>query len=195
MNPPNFVQVSTALGAAVVACEQRPATSSSRIYLGRLSTVRDTFADATRQTDANYTEWRRAVGRELLQFRKIRVELDRIAELADEHGYDDVPRRRIVYTERDALLGLVDEVVGFLDAHQTEWDWLVPAAKRLRELVSEAKAAKLESEKLFTVYTIAVKERVAAYTAAVSLLREFARDARSELGSADAFEKARLDNY
>lgn len=195
MNPPNFVQVTDALMASVAACEQKASTSSARIYGGRLAQMADTFAEATRSTDLSYSIWRKAVGQELLHFRRIRVELDRVAALADEYGYDDLPRRRIVYTEREALLALVEEVLSFLDSRGTEWDWVVGQGKRLRELVAESAAARGEADRLYRVYTVSVKERVAAYGAAVALLKEFARDARSELGDSEQFERSRLDNY
>jgi hypothetical protein len=195
MNPPNFVQVTDALLAAVAACEQKPSSSSARIYGQRLTQMRDVFGAATRATDLSYSVWRKSVGQELLRFRRIRVELDRVAALADEHGYDDLPRRRIVYTEREALLTLVDEVLAFLDARGTEWDWIVGQGKALRDLVADSAAVRAEADRLYRVYTVSVKERVAAYSAAVALLREFSRDARAELGDSAQFERARLDNY
>jgi hypothetical protein len=183
MSQPNFLQVTNALENAVSFCESNAGYRSSRSYAGRLVEVRNLFANATRRTDASYTKWRVVVGEELRQFREIRLEYGRIVELCDEHGYDGVPNKRIVYTEREHLLGLVAELVAWLTPKSSEWEWIPARLSTLKGLVDAADRKRKESQALYIEYTVSVKERVSAYEIAVMTLKEFRRDARADVKS------------
>jgi hypothetical protein len=183
MSQPNFLQVTNALENAVSFCENNTAYRCSRSYSSRLMEVRSLFASATRRTDTTYTNWRVLVGEELRQFREIRLEYGRIVALCDEHGYDGVPNKRIVYTEREHLLALVAELVSWLTRRSSEWEWIPVRLAALKGLVESADRKRKESQALYVEYTVTVKQRVSAYEIAVMTLKEFRRDARADVKS------------
>jgi hypothetical protein len=193
MSQPNFLQVANALENAVAFCETNELYRSSRSYGLRLKEVRNLFANATRRTDATYTRWRLVVGEELKQFREIRLEYGNIVSLCDEHGYDGVPNKRIVYTEREHLLALVAEMVSWLTPKSSEWEWIPTRLSTLKVLVDGADRKRKESQALYVEYTTSVKERVSAYEIAVMTLKEFRRDARADVKSLS--ELASTDLY
>lgn len=178
MQPPNFLQVTNGLRAALTIASG-PSAGPMVGYRDRIADVSEAFARATEATDRSYTQWRRHVGEELRQLRRVRVELERTAELCLEHGLDDVPRHPIVYTERDHLLGLAAKVSAYLGAHASEWAWVSGTAERLGQLCAESTAATRTSAVSLANYQVAVQSRVAAYGAGVALLRELVRDAAS----------------
>jgi hypothetical protein len=193
MTQPNYLQVQNALDGAVAQCDAHPELSGSRLYRTRLATVRDGFRHATEHTDAEYAAWRVRVGEELKQLRQIKVAYDRVAERADEHGYDDLPKRSIVYTEPTQLFPLVDATLAWLDAHAAEWSWCATSASELRALVAASDTRKRAASDAYTRYTVEVRRRIEAYDAAVSLLREYIFDARREAGSHHPYHGVELD--
>jgi hypothetical protein len=193
MSQPNFLQVTNALENAVTFCESHPGYGCSRSFSARLTEVRSLFASATRRTDTTYTNWRVVVGEELRQFREIRLEYARIVALCDEHGYDGVPNKRIVYTEREHLLALVAELVSWLTPKASEWEWIPVHLSTLKGLVESADRKRREAQALYVEYTVSVKQRVSAYEIAVMTLKEFRRDARADVKSLS--ELASTDLY
>lgn len=193
MTQPNFLQVQTSLDRACAFVETHPDLQSSERYGARLSEMRARFAKATRDTDGRYTEWRKAVGNELGEYQLIKQEYDRVLEMADEHGYDDAPQRRIVYSEADQLFALVEETVAWLRGLGDEWAWTGEAAEKLTRLVEESRGRAAAQKALYQQYTVEVKRRVSAYDDAVSLIREYLADARRDGGRFEDYAALRLD--
>lgn len=193
MTQPNFLQVATSLKRAVAFCEARPELVSTQRYGEAVREAREHFEHATRETDATYTRWRQLLGEELKEFRDMRLEYDRVMALADEHGYDDAPRRKIVYTERDHLMTLIGETITWLKAHEGEWDWISECIGALESHVAEARRRRKMSQVTYEAYTISVKARVAAYDHSVALVREYLRDANSEARGDQALARVQLD--
>ncbi len=193
MTQPNFLQVATSLKRAVAFCEARPELQSSQRYGEGVREAREHFEHATRETDATYTRWRQLLGEELKEFRDMRLEYDRVMALADEHGYDDAPRRKIVYTERDHLMTLIGETIAWLKGHEGEWDWIAESIGALESHVAEARRRRKMSQVTYEAYTISVKARVAAYDHSVALVREYLRDANSEARGDEALARVQLD--
>lgn len=184
MTQPNFLQVTNALSASVAFARANPDRMSTAHYRELLEQMQARWAAATKETDTVYTEWRVLRGDRMRAFRKLRVAYDRVLELADEHAYDDVPTRQIVYTEEDDLLALIDDTVAWLDGKGDEWEWLAEQASLLRASRASCVELRKDSEAKFRKYSIIVKVRVAAYGDAVSLVREYLREIDSEPGTA-----------
>jgi hypothetical protein len=192
MTQPNFLQVANSLQNAITFCGANPGYRAASSYAAQLSAMASTFEEATRQTDARYTRWRQRVGEELLRLREIRMELQRIAELADEHGYT-LPTRRILYTERDDLLRVVNETTQALTPHSSDWEWIPARLSALKQLVELHDRKLREAGLLYTEYTVAIKQRVSAYEVAVRLIEEFCRDARSDVRQASELDAVSLE--
>lgn len=193
MTQPNFLQVQSSLDRACAFVEAHPDLESSSRYGQSIAAMRERFLAATRATDARYTAWRQALGAELGRYQQIKTEYDRVVELADEHGYDDVPRRRIVYTESDQLFRLVGDSVAWLRKQGDEWPWMAERATHLERLVEESTARARAATALYQQYTVEVKRRVTAYDDAVALMREFLADAKRDGSEFDDFERIRID--
>jgi hypothetical protein len=185
MTQPNFLQVERALTGSLAFVAANPNRISSVQYGSALSEMHARWLAATEETDLMYSDWRTVRGDRMRQFRRIRVVYDQVLELADEHAYDDAPTRKIVYTEEEDLLALVDDTLAWLDSKGTEWDWVTERAMQLRTLRAEAVELRKTSEAKFQKYSIIVKYRVAAYGDAVSLLREYLRELHADPGSAE----------
>lgn len=193
MQQPNFLQVTNSLKYAMAFCEANPDLTSSKQYTERLAQAAEYFERSTRETDHAYTRWRQLLGEELTAFKVARREYDRTCALADEHGYDDFPHRRFIYTERDALLSLLGDMVKWLDAKGDEWDWLAPRAELHRQHISDA-AKRLKVQKaMYESYTVTIKARISAYEHGVSTVREYISDARREAEGREGFDRAVLD--
>lgn len=189
MTQPNFLSVTRSLNAAIELCRAHPQLQSSTVYLPLLQQRAARFEQATVQTDASYTSWREAVGVELKQLRLLRVELARVIEALDEHGFDELPVRRVLYTERKDLFLLADDVLSILRAHVQDWSWMdarISAIVGLKNACDER--ARAAGDRL-VAYQAGVAARVDAYESAVSLLTEYMRDAQ-----ADAVDGGALDS-
>lgn len=184
MTQPNFLQVTNALTASVDYARSNPDRTSSSHYLSALEQMAARWEAATTETDSLYTEWRLLRGDRMREFRKLRLAYDRVLELADEHAYDDVPRRQIVYTEEDTLLELIDDTLAWIDGKGDEWAWCGEHAGTMRGLVDSALSLRADCDGKFRKYSVVVKIRVAAYGDAISLLREYLREVDSEPGTA-----------
>lgn len=180
MQHPNFLQVSNGLRDARALCV-RPGTSALvRAYEDRLAETTSIFETATLETDREYRQWRLVIASELVALKHVRVALEHARHLADEHGYDDVPARQLVYTERADMLDLVDLTVRWLRGIAGEWPWAGAAIEELERRVEECKAATASADAALARYRVAAKARVAAYGAGVAMLREFVRDASND---------------
>ncbi|MCB9519564.1 MAG: hypothetical protein H6698_04845 [Myxococcales bacterium] len=193
MTQPNYLQVQTALDGAVRYCAAHPDLSSSGVYADRLAAMRDAFDAATTQTDASYSRWRVVLGEELKALKAVKVEYDRTLELADEHGYDGLPKGQIVYTEPTQLQPIVEATIDWLSARSTEWPWMASRAAVLRSGLTTAATRKRDAEAAYTRYTVDVKGRVVAYDQAVALLREYIHDARRDAGHHHPYDGVVLD--
>lgn len=189
MTQPNFLSVTRSLNAALELCHAHPQLQSSTVYEPLLQQRSGRFARATVQTDASYTAWREAVGLELKQLRLLRVELARVIEALDEHGFDDLPVRRVLYTERKDLYLLADDVLGLLRANMQEWSWMDARISSIVALKNTCDERASVARDLLVVYQAGVSARVDAYESAVSLLTEYMRDAQ-----ADAVDRGALEN-
>jgi hypothetical protein len=102
-------------------------------------------------------------------------------ELLDEHGYDDAPVRRIIYTERADMLRATDELLEFLTRHQSEWDWIAGRVSALRALIVAANDRRRAADSLLAVYQVQVKARVSAYGRALADVQEYLQDVRGDV--------------
>lgn len=180
MSQPNFLQVANSVQQCLDFCAAHPEVTASARYQDALLRVGGQFSRATVATDATYTKWRQLLGQELTAFREARLDYDRVVARCDEHGMDDVPRRRIVYHERDALLGLLTETAQWLRKHEAAWGWVAGDARTLEQHITDARARKAQADDAFLAYTSHVRARVEAYANATALVREFLRDAGTD---------------
>ena len=128
-----------------------------------------------------------------MAFKVARRAYDRTCALADEHGYDDFPNRRFIYTERDALLSLLNDMATWLDGIADEWDWVADRAELHRQHIAEA-AKRLKVQKsMYESYTVTIKARISAHEHGVATVREYLSDARREAEGREGFERAVLD--
>jgi hypothetical protein len=179
MQQPNYLQVTNGLRAALSLAEVPSNADAIGVFRDKIASVLGEFEHANATTDRAYLEWRRCVGNELQHFRKIRLELVDLAARCDEHGLDGVPRRQIVYTEREHVFAIARLVADFLLASGSQWAWTAPARESLNAMCDAARDAQRESDTTLGRYRVAVSARVKAYGAAVALLRELVRDASS----------------
>lgn len=192
MTQPNFLSVTRSLDAALSFCSKNPTLRSSTAYNARLTHTQRHFAAMTTETDAAYTRWRQAVGTELTALRQLRLEIARVMELLDEHGYDEAPARRIIYTERADMLRATDELVQFLTRHQSEWEWIPGRIAALRGLVASAEERRRSAEGLLATYQVQVKARVSAYGQALADVREYLHDVRGDVRDSAALRELEL---
>lgn len=193
MTQPNFLQVQTSLDRACAFVEAHPDLSSSARYGAALAAMRDRFVESTRSTDASYSRWRNALGEERSRYRDVKHVLDDIAALADEHGYDDAPRARIIYTDTEQLRPLAEQTRQWLGDHSDDWTWVSEQAARLQNVLAESADLAAQATRLYQQYTVAVKRRVTAYDDAVALVREYFVDAKREGERFDDFARVKLD--
>lgn len=193
MTQPNFLQVQTSLDRSCAFTEAHPGLSCTNLYKERLFDMRARFAAHTAATDRSYTAWRNLVASEATQYRDIKRVYDHVVELADEHGYDDVPRAQIIYTDEQTLFMLVNQTIVWMESKDEEWDWLSTKVAEFRKLIAESKERKSAADDAFQMYTVDVKRRVNAYDDATALLREFLKDATPEAKKFDGFGRLQLD--
>ena len=179
MYQPNYLEIDTKLAAALAFCERHPELRSAE-YGPAVRSVLERFRQVTRETDAHYTEWRVLLGKQLTAFKQARLSYDRGVALADEHGYDDFPRRKIVYTEEEHLLRLLADAMAWLKPREGEWPWIAELHGALQRHVQEAKQIRRQTDHVYQDYTHIIKRRVRAYQDSVAMLREFLRDVRAE---------------
>ncbi|TVR04997.1 MAG: hypothetical protein EA398_00720 [Deltaproteobacteria bacterium] len=183
MYQPNFLEVETRLRRAVVFCSTHHELRSSADYRDRLAAVLDHFERTTRATDALHTSWRLKLGEQLLAYKRARLAWDTAVALCDEHGVEGVPRDKIVYTEGDQLVALIEKTIAFLEERRTEWPWVEEKIRVLRSGITESRAVERDADTIFANYRVEVKRRVAAWEDAVALLKEYLRDSRLEASS------------
>lgn len=193
MTTPNYLQVETALKRAVAFASDHPELTSTPHYQPLLEEMCVRFEAATAETDKVYSEWRLRRGDRMRAFRDMRLEYDRVVELADEHAYDDVPRRKIVYTEEDSLIGLIDATCEWLLSKGDEWAWTREREAALRAHKAKAESLREDCDARFQNYSIVVKYRVAAYADSVALLREYHREAKRDAGRSSGVEGFSLE--
>jgi hypothetical protein len=188
MSHPNYLQIAHALRHALAVLDRTAAPRRSTHFAPRLEQLRDRFDAVTRETDARYTAWRVAAGDELRALRRVRVAHGHLLEKLDEYGFDGVPTRQILYTEREDLRLLVEGLLTFLAACETRWDWMDQAPSQLQGLLSAADEARRRADDLCRQYTLSARERVEVHAASVTLLRELGREMRDELDGDDLFQ-------
>ena len=193
MTQPNFLQVERSLRTALTFVGEHPGLISSKAYEAQLTSTLDRFVSATKSTDDDYNAWRRLLGQQMLSFKTIRLVFAEVRELCDEHAYDDVPMRRVFYTEAEDVLGLLAEIVDYLEGKVGEWDWIAKKRERLIELRDEATGRQKEAERRYQAYTITVKARVDGYQKAVGLVREYVKDARGDAAGIAGFGEISFD--
>lgn len=193
MTTPNYLQVETALKRATAFASSNPELTSTSHYLGLLEEMQARFAAATAETDSVYAGWRLRRGDRMRAFRDMRLEYDRVVELADEHAYDDVPRKKIVYTEEDSLLELIDATCAWLSSKGDEWAWTADKEASLKAQKATAMNLREDCDARFQNYTVVVKYRVAAYADAVALLREYHREAARDARGSEAVDGFSLE--
>lgn len=193
MTQPNFLQVQTSLDRAVAFVDAHPGLSSSERYGDALRAMRARFFAQTKATDERYTEWRGLRAAENTQYRDVKRLYDEVVELADEHGYDDVPRQRVVYTDEEHLNRLVDATIAWIDSKDGEWDWLGEKRAEFLRRRAEAESRRAAHAEVFHAYTVEVKRRVTAYDDAVALIREYLTDAAREGRQFESFAGLQLD--
>lgn len=192
MYQPNFLEAETKLQKAVSFCDAHPGLRSSQTYRALLQKTLHAFRFVTRETDELHTRWRLALGDQLRRFKHARLSYDEVVELCDEHGLDDVPRRKIVYTEPDHLKALLSDTIAYLETKESEWDWIPPLILRLKSHLSEAAAQRKATETLYREYTVVVKRRVAAFEDVVAVLKEYLKDSRSEASELEGYGSFQL---
>lgn len=193
MTQPNFLQVQNSLDRACAFVNAHPDLESSGLYAGKLEEMRQIFKDHTEQNDRLYTCWRERLGEQGSAARDVKLSYDRVVELADEHGYDDIPSRPIVYSDEEQLFPLVRETISWINAKNDEWGWLATSRTELGEALEEASRCRGIAEDARVEFTVDVKRRIAAYDASVALLREYLRDARRDGSRYESFADVALD--
>ena len=193
MTQPNFLQVQNSLNRACAFVKAHPDLDSSGLYAAKLDDMRDMFEKHTEDNDRLYTAWRERLGDQGSAARDVKLAYDRILELADEHGYDDVPARPIVYSDEEQLFPLVRETIAWIESKNDEWDWLAKSQEELEEALEEASRRRTISEDARVEFTVDVKRRIAAYDASVALLREYIKDAKRDGSRYESFEAVALD--
>lgn len=182
MYQPNYLELDHKLKEAIAWCDRHPDTAAAT-YRVSLTRTLDRFTQVTRETDSLYTHWRQLLGRQLTAGKSARLAWDRTAALADEHGYDDFPRRRIDYLEESLLVLKLEETIAWLKQRVGEWAWLEERAQELTRWLGEFQRNRKETEGVYRQYTEVIKRRVDAYDAAVAMVKEFVRDVRLSGGS------------
>ncbi len=193
MTQPNFLQVQNSLDRAVEFVQAHPDLESSRLYGEGLQDMQAAFTDRTTRNDELYTQWRVLLGHQGGAARDVKLEYDRVLELADEHAYDDAPERPIVYSDEEQLFPLVREVIAWLNAKGDQWEWTGKKATSLGELLEEASRRRKISDDARVQFTVDVKRRIGAYDSAVALLREYLKDAKREGAAYESFAAVKLD--
>ncbi len=193
MTQPNFLQVQTSLDRSCAFVEAHPGLECSERYGAALADMRDQFARQTGATDRRFTEWRMLIAEETKQYRDIKLCYDEVLELAEEHGYEDAPRQAIVYADEAHLFNLIGITMEWLSGLGDEWAWPAKMKAELTKKLAEAASRKASTQECFQQYTVEVKRRVDAYDGAVSLLREFLKEARVDGGKFDDFSRLALD--
>jgi hypothetical protein len=192
MTQPNFLSVTRSLKAAIAFCETHPQLQSSRTYAELLQDRAGRFSRSTLSTDGSYTAWREAVGAELKQLRLLRVELARVMELLDEHGFDDLPDRRVLYTERNDLFLLADETLAILRTNASEWSWMSERMSAIAGLKTACDEKASAADVLLNRYRAGVTARVDAYEMAVKMVTEYLRDAHADATDRDGLKAVTL---
>lgn len=193
MTQPNFLQVQNSLDRAVEFVESHPDLESSGLYGPALGELRAAFLDRTTRNDELYTRWRVLLGEQGCASRDVKLEYDSVLELADEHAYDDAPKRPIVYSDEEQLFPLVRETINWLAAKGDQWEWIAKKITALEELIEEAKRRRKISENARIEFTVDVKRRISVYDSAVALLREYLKDAKRDGSAYDSFAAVTLD--
>ena len=192
MSQPNFLQVERSLHNAIAFVNKHPSLLSSKFYKDSLTTSSNRFLQMTKETDLDYRNWRQLLGRQLLAFKSIRLAFSDLWALCDEHAYD-IPKRRVLYTEEEEVFKLLDESIAFLEDKKDQWPWIEKMYALLLELKEDAKTRQKQTKRLYQAYTITVKTRVDGYQKAVSLVREYVKDAREDSTHLDGFKDISFD--
>jgi len=193
MTQPNFLQVSNSIERVCAFVDAHPDVSSSERYGSKLEALRRQWDAATSATDRSYIGWRDRVGAELQAVRSMKLAVDRVVELADEHGYHDVPRRRVVYDDAAQVFALVEDTMSWLESKGADWPWIATMTAEIDTLRQASTARRGEAAQCYRDYCVEVKRRVEAYDAAVALLREYLRDAGRDSARFDDFATLQLD--
>ena len=193
MTQPNFLQVQNSLNRASEFVKAHPDLESSKLYGEQLDEMRIAFEERTGQNDALYTIWRERLGEQGKGARDVKHTYDRVVDLADEHAYDDVPARPIVYTDEEQLFPLVRDTISWIASKNDEWEWLGASRLELEEALEEASRRRTISDDARIVFTVDVKRRIAVYDASVALLREYLHDAKREGSRYESFSAVALD--
>lgn len=192
MIQPNFLELDWRVRRAIELTQARPEMTSSRAYSSQLGTLLENFRTKTDETDTTYVSWRATRGEQMKAFRDLRLESDRVRVLCDEHGLDEYPSQRIVYTDEDELMAFIGQAVAYLKAHQGEWDWIPGRISALESGVSSAAALKREEQAKFRRYRERAKDRVASYDLLYGLFRDYLRDARLDVANDPIYQEIRL---
>lgn len=192
MIQPNFLELDWRVRRAIELTQTRPDTLSSRSYAAKLQASLDNFRTMTDETDHTYTAWRMVRGEQMKAFRDLRLESDRVRALGDEHGLDDYPSQRIVYTDEAELLEFIGRAVAYLQVHVDEWDWISGAISRLEAGVSAAADLKRKEQAAYKRYTERAKDRAGSYDSLFGMLKDYIRDARSDVSSDPIYQEIRL---
>ncbi|MFT6400384.1 MAG: hypothetical protein ACJAYU_005155 [Bradymonadia bacterium] len=193
MTQPNFLQVQNSLDRAVEFVKAHPDLESSRLYGEGIEEMQAVFGACTTRNDVLYTKWRVLLGLQGGAARDVKLEYDRVLELADEHAYDDAPKRPIVYSDEEQLLPLVRETIAWLAAKGEQWEWTAKKIASLEELLEDASRRRKISDDARIEFTADVKRRIGAYDASVALIREYLKDAKREGEAYESFAALKLD--
>lgn len=182
----NVIELEACIEDVLSYCEAHPTEEFVKYYQPRLSHAWRSYKEAMEESDSKFVEWRKEEEGDLLSWKHLSLELASVQREMRRLNVVGYPNVRIRHWDQEALLALVEKMIGFLTEKKAAIPGADKMAERLKQLASRASTEARDESQVFREYQRFASSRAEALGSLSAHLWDFRGAMRRQMGKRDA---------